>query len=160
ILHGLQVRLGPNNVLQEYLVFNEGVLEQRMQLYPSGKFFRMQRREHDGSGSETIYTAESSQGVAQSGKVARGAGIWPNQVQAKIAQGFVKDDKMWKGTFMVREPIPNGYGLRIRLHEYRDGKLVKNEPFPIELLNLPKDKRDEEHWPWNFPEWPQRPASK
>lgn len=157
VLHGMQVRMGPNNWLKEYSVFNEGVFEQRTQFFPSGKIFRAQRREHDGSGSDAIYTAESNKVVAQSVKVDGGVDIGPIKVQSEICQGLVKGDKMWNGTFMVREPIPNGYGLRLRIHEYREGKFVKSEPFPIEQLKLPKDKSDIEDWLWDYPDWPSLP---
>src|SRR3954466_7230428 len=69
LLHGMQVRIGPNNVLQEYSVFNEGLFEQRTQFFPGGKIFRMQRREHNGDESDVIYTADSNKIVAPSVKV-------------------------------------------------------------------------------------------
>ena len=157
VLHGMQVSLGPNNWLKEFSVYNEGVFEQRTQFFPSGKMFRVQRREHNGDGSDTIYTAEPTKVVAQSVKVAGGTDIGPIKVQDVIAQGLVKADKPWDGKFLVREPIPDGFGLRFRLHEYRGGKFVQSEPFPIEQLKLPKNKPDADEWLWRFPDWPRVP---
>jgi hypothetical protein len=73
----------------------------------------------------------------------------------------VKADRRWKGTFLVWEPVPNGYGKRLVLREYRDGEVVKGTPFPAEKLALPADPHGHTgsvawpwRWPWDAPEWP------
>lgn len=160
VLHGVQVVVGPRNQLLEYTVYNDGALEQRTQFYPNGRTFRFQRREHNGDGYEVLYGPELDHEVVKSLRVSGGVDIGPIKVQSVIAQGTVKADRRWGGTFLVREQVPVAYWLRLRFHEYRDGKLTKNEPFPVDRLGLPKGHADVEHWLWAFPEWPAgRPKS-
>lgn len=155
IAHGLQVIVGPNNVLQEYLVYNRGKLEQRTQFYPTGKVFRAQRREHDGSGYEVISTAEDTKVIAESVIVDGGIDIGPIKTQENICFGWVKDDRCWEGQFLV--PVQDMFERKVMLQTYREGKLIESVPFPVEKLNLSEKHRDAEEWPWDFPDWPVAP---
>jgi hypothetical protein len=149
-LHGVQVIVGPQNWLLEYAVYNQGNLEERTQFYPSGKTFRYQRREHNGSGYEVVYAPTADQAI--DGKAF---------LQAVLCQGTVKADQRWDGTFLVWEPIPNGYGLRLVLQEFRQGKSIQRAPLPPVKLGLPEETQRHDGWPWDTPDWPlpPRPAS-
>lgn len=157
VLHGVQVITGPRNWLKEYAVYNQGVLEQRTQFYLGGRVFRLQRREANGDGAEAIYSAERTKIVAEQAITDGGVDIGPIRTQDAICQGVVKGDRRWDGRFLVREPIPNGYGLRLMLHEYRQGALIARNPFPAERLGLPKENQTVETWLWEFPDWPLAP---
>lgn len=56
VLHGLQVRYGPRLQITEYSVYNEGRCEQLVQFHANGQVFREQWRDHEGNGSEAIYS--------------------------------------------------------------------------------------------------------
>lgn len=155
VLHGVQVIVGPKNWLKEYAVYNGGALEQRTQFYPNGRDFRFQRREHNGGGYEVIYTAERNKVLAEKAIVDGGNDIGPIKIQEVICQGTVKADKRWDGTFLL--PVQDGFQLRLMLHEFRKGELVKSTPFPVEKLGLPKEHTKADEWLWDFPEWPAAP---
>ena len=84
VLHGLQVIYGPWAQMKEYSVFNDGRCEQLVQLYPNGKQFRVQWRDHNGDGSEVIYTAASNKVVADKVIVDGGQDIGPIKVQDEV----------------------------------------------------------------------------
>lgn len=152
VLHGVQVVVGPKNWLKEFAVYNQGALEQRAQFYLNGRSFREQRREENGDGSEVIYGPELSQVVAAKAIVDGGVDIGPIKTQAVIAQGQIKNDKRWAGTFLV--PVLEAFAFKLMLQEFREGKLIASSPFPIEKLALPKEHRDYDTWMWAFPDWP------
>ena len=140
VLHGLQVHFGPEKTLREYAVFNRGQLEQRFQFYPDGETFRFQYRHHDGSGDDVIYSRERTEVVSEKVIVDRGGDIGPIKVQKVLAQGKVKNDQRWDGTFLVT--VLDGFEDKLILQEYRGGKLVKSTPTnidpPCELPGWPK----------------------
>lgn len=144
VLHGLQVVVGPKNWLKEYAVYNNGVLESRTQLYPSGRQFRDQRREKNGDGYEIVYAPEADKAVAE-GKAF---------VQEVLCQGTVKADMRWEGTFLVWEAISDGFGFRLAVQEYRKGKLIKSTLFPAKKLGLHKNVTRHDGWLWDSPDWP------
>lgn len=152
VLHGLQVVVGPKNWLKEYAVYNLGVFEQATQFYPSGRTFREQRREHNGDGSDVVYEDVPTHLVAQKVIVDGGADIGPIKTQTAIAQGMVKNDRRWSGTFLV--PTLEGFATKLMLQEFRDGKIMSSTPFPVEKLGLPEGHREFDTWLWAFPEWP------
>jgi hypothetical protein len=58
---------------------------------------------------------------------------------------------------MAPEFIPNTYGeRRIRLLEYRDGEIVRREPFPFHRIGVepPDHPVDPTNWPWTWGDWP------
>ena len=150
VLHGLQVVLGPNNWMKEYLVYNEGSLEQRYQFYPSGEVFRSQFRKHDGDGHETISPALPNRVIAERLKV--DGGEIKVEVHEPICSGRVQAGQRWEGTFLEREY--ENFSFKLVLNEYHAGKLVKSEPFPIAKLGLPSGHTNVDSWLWDFPDWP------
>jgi hypothetical protein len=148
VLHGVQVTVGPRNWLKEYAVYNNGVLEQRTQFYPTGKTFRFQRREKNGDGYEVVYAPLADKAVAD-GKAF---------VQEVLCQGTVKADKRWEGTFLVWEPIPKQFGVRLAVHEYRKGEMIRSTPFSAKRLDLPENTTPHDGWLWGSPDWPAGPA--
>jgi hypothetical protein len=150
VLHGIQVTVGPKNWLKEYAVYNNGILEQRTQFYPSGRTFRFQRREHNGDGYEVIYAPSADKIVAEGKAV----------VQQVHCKGTVKADKRWEGTFLVWEAIPKEFGLRLAVQEYRKGELIKSTPFSAKKLDLPENTTQHDGWLWDSPDWPTGTGSK
>lgn len=161
VLHGLQVLIGPRNEVKEYVVYNDGAMEQRHQFYPSGRPFRSQVRGPNGDGYEIVYTAELTRVVAEKVIVDGGVNIGPIKDQDVVCRGTVKADHRWEGSFLLWEPIPNGFGERLVLREFQKGEVVKSTPFPLEKLALPVDPQHKDggsaawpwRWAWNSPEW-------
>jgi RNA polymerase sigma factor (sigma-70 family) len=148
VLHGVQVKFGPGKRMLEYAVYNRGALESRTQFYPNGKTFRHERREHNGDGHVVVYTPDDSNLVAEKVVVDGGVDIGPIKTQDTICLCMVKADKPWDGKLLAWEPIPNGYGRRLMMQEYRNGEKLRSMPFAIEKLGLPEDQRDGWQWPW------------
>jgi len=154
VLHGLQVKYGPRLQIREYSVYNEGQLEQLWQMYPSGNAFRAVHRQGNGDGDETIYSAGATKTVAEKVIVAGGQNIGPIKEQEVIAQGRVKNGQRHDGTFLVRQL--KGFQFHWERQEFKDGKLLKSEPFPLDKLALKEIPGADayEHWPWTIPDWP------
>jgi hypothetical protein len=114
----------------EYSVFNHGQLEQRFQLYPNGETFRFQYRHANGDGDDVIYGPERTVVVAETVIVASGENIGPIKQQPVLAQGKVKGDKRWEGTFLAE--VLDGFETKLVLQHYSEGKLVKSTPTDIE----------------------------
>lgn len=157
VLHGLQVRYGPQLQIREYSVVNEGRVEQLVQLFPNGNTFRSQFRQHNGDGQEVVYAAGATKVVADRVIDASGGNIGPIRTQETLAQGTVKGGRRHQGTFLVRQHA--GFKFQWRKQEFRDGKLVKDEPFPLDLLELKEIPGSDAHdrWPWTLPDWPREP---
>lgn len=164
VLHGLQVLVGSHNSVQEFAVFAAGNLEQRHQFYPNGRAFRSQMRDPNGDGYEIVYTAELTKVIAEKVIVDGGVNIGPIKDQDMVCRGTVRANHRWSGTFLVWEPVPNGFGERLALREYRKGALVNSTPFHVEKLALPVDPAQEGsaawpwRWSWDSPEWRHSPA--
>ena len=79
--------------------------------------------------------------------------------QETLSQGFVKADRRWEGTFLVWEPLRDGYGSRLALQVYHNGKLSASTPFPAAKLGLRADVKKHDGWPWGDPHWPAAPAA-
>ncbi|QDU31377.1 hypothetical protein ETAA8_65340 [Anatilimnocola aggregata] len=153
VLHGLQVVYGPRLQIKEYSVFNLGRCEQLVQIHPNGNSFRMQWREHNGDGHEALYASGADTMIAEKVIVDGGKDIGPIKVPERICLGWVRAGKCYSGTFLMREV--QGFQFVLRLHEYKEGKLVNSKPFPFERFGIPVAEATEEKWRWSFPEWPQ-----
>jgi hypothetical protein len=171
VLHGLQLLVGPRGWVKEHAVFNMGVLESRKQFYANGLTFRHQHREHNGDGYEIIYTAERTKVIIEKVIVDGGVDIGPIKEQDVICRGTVKANQRWEGSFLGWERIPNGFGQRVMMQEYRKGELFKSTPYAVEKLGIPPDPAHKSGgswaWPWRWqydsaewrvpPEWPASP---
>lgn len=158
VLHGLQVWVGAPNWVKESTVFKNGVLEKRTQYYPNGRTFREQLRQPNGDGHEIVYTAEREKVIAKSVIVASGEDIGPITMQDQLSRGIVKANKRWSGQFLTWESIPMGFGERLVVQTYREGKVVDSKPFPVEELKLPPHpEQNGGAWPWkweyDYPYW-------
>ncbi len=154
VLHGLQVKYGPRLQIREYSVYNEGRLEQLYQLFPNGNSFRVFHRQANGDGDEVVYAAAAMKTVAAKAIVDGGQNIGPIKTQEVLAQGTIKEGQRHSGTFLVREL--QGFQFKWMKQEFKDGQVVKSEPFPIDKLDLKiiPGADAEEHWPWTMPDWP------
>jgi hypothetical protein len=125
-------------------------------MYANGNVFREQWRDHNGDGSEAIYTAASNKkAIADRVIVDGGQDIGPIKVQDRICFGRVKAGKCWEGTFLIREL--QGFKFELMHNEYKEGKLVASKPFALEPLELPAAEATQETWRWTFPDWPRAP---
>lgn len=155
VLHGLQVCYGPQLQIKEYSVYNDGRCEQLVQFYANGNVFREQSRDHEGSGSEALYSPEENQVIAEKVLVDGGQDIGPIKRPERICFGRVKTGKCWEGSFLIREL--QGFQLIWMLQEYQAGKLVSSKPFPLEKLGLTAEAVKDEKWGWSVPDWPRVP---
>lgn len=155
VLHGVQVAIGPKNRLKEYAVYNNRLLQERTQFYPTGRVFRTQHRNDNGDGQEFVLSPEATKVVWEKIIVADGTNIGPIKEQETICSGTVKADKRWDGTFLVWEDIPDTYAARrLAIQEYRKGKLVKSTEISPKKLGLPENANPHDGWPWATPDWP------
>jgi hypothetical protein len=90
--------------------------------------------------------------VVESVKVEGGVEIGPIKTQETVCDGVTKDDRRWEGAFLVIERV--AYSQRLMRYEYRQGKVVKRESFPLEKLGLSQEQATVDGWPWDFPAWP------
>jgi hypothetical protein len=141
VLHGVQIVVGPKNLLREFAVYNQGRVEQRTQFYPGAKTFRYQRREHNGDGYEVIY--------APMEKAVAGGKAFTQEI---VAQGSIKNDRRWDGTFLLWETVPGGFARQFVMVTFREGRRTESSAFPLSKLGLKES--DDGSWPWNTPEWP------
>ena len=160
VLHGFQALTGPGPMIKEYSIFDRGHEGVLVQLYPNGEQFRTQNRERNGDGSETIFSAKRTKVIAKGLKV--DGGVIDFIVQDETCSGRVKAGRCWDGTFLVREYV--AFGFELRLHEYKEGKLLSSVPFPMEKIGLPPDTQPHNEadgkWRWTFPEWPKAETPK
>jgi hypothetical protein len=154
VLHGLQLKYGPRLQIREYSVYHEGELEQLYQMFPNGNAFRVVHRQANGDGDEVVYSAAASKTVAEKLIVGSGQDIGPIKTQEVLAQGTIKKGQRHHGTFLVREL--QGFQFHWLKQEFKDGQVVKSEPFPIDKLDLKEipGADADEHWPWTIPDWP------
>jgi hypothetical protein len=158
VRHGLVVIYGPKLQIKEYGVYNLGRCEQLCQFYENGNEFRVQWRDHDGNGSEAIYAPLPEKVIADNVIVADGADIGPIKTQDILCTGRVKAGKCWEGSFLIREL--HGFQMDWMLQEYKDGKRISNELFPLKKLGikLPAEHKGREDWRWTIPDWPKPQA--
>jgi hypothetical protein len=137
VLHGLMVT-ADRGWMRAASVYDRGTLIRHYDFHESGVPFTATHKDEKGDGFVQIFSDKGPH----------------------LFTGHVRANRRWNGQFLVVEFLPNTYGERqMMLHEYRDGELVRRDPFPFEKVGVqpPDDPIDPKNWPWKAIDWPDPP---